>query len=129
MKIVINPNDPSPKYCQLMAQIQRHIVSGALMPGVKLTSVRKLASELAINPMTISRCYQLMEQQGWLERKNGIGMMVARDGLPARMEDRFSYISATLNAFIIDARSIGYSKSEVMLLVMRCWEENDETKS
>lgn len=123
MKIVIDPNDPSPKFRQLMTQIQRQIVAGTLIPGEKLTSVRKLAAELNINPMTISRCYQNMEEEGWLERKRGVGMIVARQGLQDRMEDRFGFIEPTLNTLIADAREVGYSKSEVMALVMQYWEE------
>lgn len=123
MKIVIDPNDPSPKFRQLMTQIQRQIVAGTLIPGEKLISVRKLAAELNINPMTISRCYQNMEEEGWLERKRGVGMIVARQGLQDRMEDRFGFIEPTLNTLIADAREVGYSKSEVMALVMQYWEE------
>ncbi|WP_163392002.1 GntR family transcriptional regulator [Enterovibrio norvegicus] len=123
MKIIIDPQDPSPKFRQLMTQIQRQIVSGVLKPGDKLLSVRKLAAELNINPMTISRCYQLMEKQGWLERKRGVGMLVKRDGLHARMEDRFGFIEPALYALITDAREVGYSKSEVMALVMQHWDE------
>lgn len=123
MKIVIDPHDPSPKFRQLMTQIQRQIVAGTLIPGEKLTSVRKLAAELNINPMTISRCYQNMEEEGWLERKRGVGMIVARQGLQDRMEDRFGFIEPTLNTLIADAREVGYSKSEVMALVMQYWDE------
>ncbi|MBV7298705.1 GntR family transcriptional regulator [Enterovibrio paralichthyis] len=125
MKIIIDPQDPSPKFRQLMTQIQRQIVAGTLIPGEKLTSVRKLAAELNINPMTISRCYQNMEKQGWLERKRGVGMVVAREGLHERMEDRFAFIEPTLKALLEDAREVGYSKSEVMALVMQHWEEDD----
>ncbi|WP_325891379.1 GntR family transcriptional regulator [Grimontia sp. NTOU-MAR1] len=123
MKIVIDPQDPSPKFKQLMTQIQRQIVAGALIPGEKLTSVRKLAAELNINPMTISRCYQSMEEDGWLERKRGVGMIVARQGLQGRMENRFGFIEPRLKALIDDAREVGYSKSEVMALVMQYWED------
>lgn len=123
MKIIIDPHDPSPKFRQLMTQIQRQIVAGTLIPGEKLTSVRKLAAALNINPMTISRCYQKMEKEGWLERKRGVGMIVARQGLQGRMEDRFGFIKPTLNALIADAREVGYSKSEVMALVMQHWDE------
>ncbi|MEZ8141222.1 GntR family transcriptional regulator [Enterovibrio norvegicus FF-33] len=123
MHIVIDPQDPSPKFRQLMTQIQRQIVAGTLKPGDKLTSVRKLAAVLNINPMTISRCYQNMEELGWLERRRGVGMIVAREGLHARMEDRFGFIRPALRALLVDAREVGYSKSEVMALVMQYWDE------
>ncbi|PKF51290.1 GntR family transcriptional regulator [Enterovibrio nigricans] len=125
MKVVIDPQDPSPKFRQLMTQIQRQIVAGTLMPGEKLTSVRKLAAELNINPMTISRCYQIMEKMGWLERRRGIGMIVAREGLNDRMEDRFGFVESKLKTLITDAKEVGYSRSEVMALVMQYWEDEE----
>ncbi|MDD1782032.1 GntR family transcriptional regulator [Enterovibrio sp. ZSDZ35] len=125
MKVVIDPQDPSPKFRQLITQIQRQIVAGTLMPGEKLTSVRKLAVELNINPMTISRCYQIMEKLGWLERRRGIGMIVAREGLNDRMEDRFGFVESKLKTLITDAKEVGYSRSEVMALVMQYWEEEE----
>lgn len=124
MNIFIDPNDPSPKYLQLILQIQRKIVSGTLKPGEKLTSVRKMASELNINPMTISRSYQSMEKEGWLERKKGIGMIVAREGLSARMEDRFTYVENSLKFLILKSKDVGYSKSEIMALLMQYWDED-----
>lgn len=124
MNIFIDPNDPSPKYLQLILQIQRKIVSGTLKPGEKLTSVRKMASKLNINPMTISRSYQSMEKEGWLERKKGIGMIVAREGLSARMEDRFTYVENSLKFLILKSKDVGYSKSEIMALLMQYWDED-----
>ncbi len=122
MKIIIDPQDPCPKYQQLILQIQRYIISGTLKPGEKLISVRKMASMLRLNPMTISRSYQNMEKEGWLTRKNGIGMIVAREGLNKRMEARFTHIEKTINTLIINAKNTGYSKSEIMALVLQNWD-------
>ncbi|MFD2177111.1 GntR family transcriptional regulator [Veronia pacifica] len=125
MKIELDQNDPTPKFRQLIEQVRRLIVGGHLRPGQKLISVRKLAAELKINPMTISRCYQQLEQEGWLERQRGVGMVVAASGLKEKMQDRFSLIENPLRALILDAREVGYSRSELMMLVMQNWGDED----
>lgn len=52
-----------PIYTQLIAQIQQKIVSGALLPGERLPSVRDLASEAGVNPNTMQRALREMERE------------------------------------------------------------------
>ena len=53
--ISINYRDPRPIYVQIMEEMQKLIVSGAIAPDEKMPSVRELAQALAINPNTIQR--------------------------------------------------------------------------
>lgn len=53
------------------------ISSGQLTAGETLPSVREVAGHHAINPMTVSRAYGLLESEGLLERQRGRGMVVA----------------------------------------------------
>ena len=55
--IRLNSHDPRPIYEQIMENLRRLIVSGAMAPDEKLPSVRELAIQLAINPNTIQRAY------------------------------------------------------------------------
>src|SRR6185437_10828918 len=66
----------------------RMIVSGQLAPGDVLPSVRDIAGYHAINPMTVSRAYSLLEAEGQLERLRGKGMAVAAAHRRAQPEDR-----------------------------------------
>lgn len=72
----LNPSTGEPIYRQLLQQIERMISSGQLREGEYLPSVRELASELAVNPMTISKAYSLLENSQLVERIRGKGMMV-----------------------------------------------------
>ena len=54
-----------PIYTQLIAQIQQRIVSGALLPGERLPSVRDLAAEAGVNPNTMQRAMMEMERENW----------------------------------------------------------------
>jgi len=53
------------------------VASGQLAPGSELPSVRELALKHAVNPMTVSKAYTLLEAEGLLERNRGRPMTVA----------------------------------------------------
>ncbi|QIR05004.1 GntR family transcriptional regulator [Salinivibrio costicola] len=124
MRLCLDKNDPTPKFQQLIEQIQRQIASGALRSGERLPSVRVLARELKMNPMTVSRSYQQLAEQGWLERVRGVGMKVSQQARPAEPHQRLQYVQAPLAHFIQVANQAGYSKSEAMALVMAHWESD-----
>jgi GntR family transcriptional regulator len=73
----IQPASPEPIYRQIIAQLQRLISSGQLPPGEPLPSVRDVAGVHGVNPVTVSRAYSLLESEGFLDRRRGIGMVVA----------------------------------------------------
>lgn len=52
-------------------------MSGAISPGDKLPSVRQLAASLAINPNTIQRAYEALEQEGYVYSVPGKGSFAA----------------------------------------------------
>ena len=57
----LSPSSGEPIYRQLIAQIKRMIASGQLKAGEYLPSVRQLATDLEVNPMTISKAYGFLE--------------------------------------------------------------------
>ena len=67
----------TPIYRQIVDQIRRLAITGVLQEGDPIEPVRTLALELKVNPMTVSRAYSQLEQEGILERRRGIGMFVA----------------------------------------------------
>ncbi len=74
----ISTGSPDPIYRQLIEQVRRLVAAGMLAPGDTLPSVRDVAQALAVNPMTVSKAYNLLEMEGVLERIRGQGMQVAR---------------------------------------------------
>src|SRR5512144_1551794 len=79
---ILNPQLGTPIYRQLLEQARRLIASGKLAPGTPLPSVRELAVEHAVNPMTISKAYAMLETEGLLERNRGKPMTVAAQPKP-----------------------------------------------
>lgn len=78
MNFDIAPAAVTPIYRQIVDQVRRLVASGQLAPGDELPSVRTVALEHAINPMTVSKAYSLLEAAGLLERRRGVGMVVAQ---------------------------------------------------
>ena len=66
--IQLNYRDARPIYEQVRDGLRHLVVTGALQAGDKLPSVRALVSSLAINPNTIQRAYESLEQEGYLCR-------------------------------------------------------------
>lgn len=82
---VIRPQSKAPIFEQLKAQILEFISLGILAPNDKLPSVRSLATELSINPNTVSKAYQELELQGYIYTTPGKGCFVADNHLESQI--------------------------------------------
>ena len=72
----ISWNDKEPIYLQLRDRLVELILDGALQEGEPLPSVRHISSEQRINPITVSKAFQLMVDEGLVEKRRGRGMYV-----------------------------------------------------
>ncbi len=76
-----------PIFRQIVDQVRLQIASGLLKPGDELPSIRSLSIPLGVNPMTISKAYNLLVHDNVLERRPGLPLVVAEvDG--NQMADR-----------------------------------------
>ena len=80
MLLQIDHHSGVPIFRQVIDQVRYQIMAGHIKEGDQLTSVRDLSAEIKVNPMTISKAYSLLEAQGLVERRRGVGLFVA--GLP-----------------------------------------------
>ena len=79
-----------PIYRQLMEQIVARILDGSYREGEMLPSVRQLASDFLVNPLTAARAYRELEE--YTEARRGVGLIVkegVRDLLRRREQRRF----------------------------------------
>ena len=123
---VLNPQSGIPIYRQLVEQITRLIAGGHLAPGALLPSVREVALEHAVNPMTISKAYALLEAEGLLERQRGKPMRVAaRRGTQAALTQRLSQLEGSVEQLVLAARQLEIGKKDLVSLVNKKWEDGD----
>lgn len=69
-------NDIEPIYWQLKERTIAMILDGTLAEGDALPSVRAVASDLQLNPITVSKSYQALVDEGLVEKRRGLGMFV-----------------------------------------------------
>lgn len=69
-------NDTQPIYRQLRDRVVHMILDGVLNEGDPLPSVRTVAAEFRVNPLTVLKAYQELVDEGLVETKRGLGMFV-----------------------------------------------------
>ena len=69
-------NDNAPIYRQLKDRVIDMMLDGILKAGDALPSVRQVAAEYQLNPITVSKAYQELVDENLVEKRRGIGMYV-----------------------------------------------------
>jgi len=115
----LNPSSGVPIYRQIVQQARFAIASGGVEPGDRLPSVRAIATQLGVNPMTVSKAYSMLEQAGVVIRRPGIGMVVSEPGV----EDAVEAIATDTQNLVRAARQLGVSRRELVARINRLWEE------
>src|SRR5690349_24763516 len=85
-------NDNAPIYRQLKERVVGMMLDGVLKPGDALPSVRQIAAEYQLNSITVSRAYQELADEGFVEKRRGRSMYAtdgARDNLLSTERERF----------------------------------------
>ncbi|MEM1080911.1 MAG: GntR family transcriptional regulator [Pseudomonadota bacterium] len=85
-------DDNQPIYWQLRERTVAAILDGTLPEGQPLPSVRQVAVDFQINPLTVSKAYQSLVDDALVEKRRGVGMFVvdgARNQLLSSERDRF----------------------------------------
>lgn len=116
-----------PIYRQLVAQVRRCVAGGQLRAGDDMPSVRDLAQALAVNPMTVSKAYGLLETEGLLERRRGLGMVVAAQHQRSRpVADRVALLRPTLEQAARETHELQLSPAQALKLFDQLLEESSE---
>ena len=111
-------DEDQPIYRQLRDRVVAMILEGVLADGDALPSVRNVAAEYRLNPLTVLKGYQELVDEGLVEKKRGRGMFVnsgARDKLLKAERQRFldkewPKVLATIDRLGLDAVDLFESK-------------------
>ncbi|UTY58095.1 GntR family transcriptional regulator [Massilia sp. erpn] len=129
MNFDIAPTSPVPIYKQIVEQVRRMVASGQLAPGEDMPSVRAVAQHHAINPMTVSKAYSMLESEGLLERRRGVGMAVAGQRGKTSMQDKAAMLRPALEAAARMAHQLALSDKEALALFQTCLQEQHNKES
>ncbi len=126
MDFDISPNAPTPIYRQIVEQVRRMVASGQLKAGDALPSVRAVALHHAINPMTVSKAYSLLETEGMVVRLRGVGMAIAEAGGNSSKQDKTAMLRPALASAALMARQLGLSDQDALALFQSCLTDSSE---
>ena len=111
-----------PLYIQIRNQIVLGIAEGKLSAGEKLPTVRALSEECGINMMTVSKAYQLLKQEGYIQTDRRAGAVVSHSEKQA--DPRPETIEG-LKLRLSELRLAGMSKEEALNLCRTLYEEGE----
>jgi GntR family transcriptional regulator len=107
--------DDQPIWRQIKDRVLAAILDGGIKEGEPLPSVRQVALDLQVNPLTVSKAYQELADEGVVERRRGLGMFViegARKDLGA--SERASFLAEEWPLVVTRINRLGLSAQELL---------------
>ncbi|MCM1192108.1 MAG: GntR family transcriptional regulator [Lachnospiraceae bacterium] len=122
--ILLDYRDKRPIYEQVVEKLERLIMGGALETDSKMPSVRAMGMDLAVNPNTIQRAYNQLEQEGYLYTVSGRGSFVApesewREGKKKKMLEEWRLVTER-------AREAGLTREQLAGQLDQIYEEVEQ---
>jgi len=115
MTMTIAWNDSTPIYRQLRDRVVAMILDGVLKQGDALPSVRQVAADFQINPITVSKAYQELVDENLVEKRRGLGMYVTEGARSALMKsERERFLSEEWPPLYARLTRLGLSLQELM---------------
>ena len=124
MQILISNASDRPIYDQIAMQIKEQVLTGALLAGDALPSMRLLAKELRISVITTKRAYEELERDGCIETVAGKGCFVAAKNTEFLREEALRQVETALTNALDTARRAGISGVEVASILNILLEES-----
>lgn len=123
MKLIISSVSGEPIYEQIKNQIRSAIMSGELMAGEALPSLRKLAKELRVSVLTVTRAYNELADEGLVENVQGKGMFVMERGNELMKERARERIMDKLREVSIEAKAADISLLDLLGMFEKAYRE------
>lgn len=85
-------NETQPIFLQIRQRVVELILKGTIKEDEAVPSIRQVAMDLEVNPLTVTKAYQMLADSGVIEKKRGLGMFVktgAREQLLSQEREKF----------------------------------------
>lgn len=113
MDIILSNSSDKPIYEQIASQVKAQILSGTLVAGAKLPSIRALASDLGVSVITTKRAYADLEQLGFICTVQGKGCFVAEGNQELLRENQLCRIEELLAQAATQAEALGVTRDKL----------------
>lgn len=127
MELIISNSSDKPIYEQITSQIKGLILTGELVEGEQLPSIRALANSLRVSAITTKRAYADLEAAGFIETVQGKGSFVAGGNAELIREEQLRQVEGYLGQAIDAGRALGLSREELVEMFELALEEGSQT--
>ena len=108
-------NDSQPIYWQLKERTIAMILDGTLTEGEALPSVRTVASDFQLNPITVSKSYQALVDDDLVEKRRGLGMFIRTGARQKLMEsERQKFLNEEWPAMVLRIQQLGLDTNKLI---------------
>ncbi len=112
--VAIKWNDQQPIYKQLKEKVIELIIDSEVLEGEAVPSVRQVASDYQINPLTVSKAYQELVDESILEKRRGLGMFVKENAREALLtNEKKHFLDIEWPAILKRISRLGFSLTEL----------------
>ena len=102
-----------PIYEQIVREVEKLITLGVLTPGSQIPSVRALAYDLGINPNTVKKAYDMLEENGLIISKSTKGTFISDDVSMAKKQ-KIEELMGKIQDIIKELESYGLTREEII---------------
>lgn len=117
----IDPQSALPLYAQIIEVVKEGILLEELHPGDALPSVRSLANQLKVNSLTIQKAYKLLESEGVIEIKKGVGAFVNKETKPLQKKSKYQIIEEDFYPTVQKAKSMNLELIKIKEIIEKQW--------
>ena len=123
MEILINHKSSEPIYEQICTQINDMVLTGDLVPGEMITSVRVLAKELSIGVLIVQKAYDKLQQEGVIETVVGKGTYITDKNIAFFEDQKNKIIESKVVELIRTAKKYEIKVEDLIKLVQLLYDE------
>ena len=113
MNISIDYTKREPIYEQIVREVEKLITLGVLTPGSQIPRVRTLAYDLGINPNTVKKAYDMLEENGLIISKSTKGTFISDDVSMAKKQ-KIEELMEKIQDIIKELESYGLTREEII---------------
>lgn len=113
MNISIDYTKREPIYEQIVREVEKQITLGILTPETQIPSVRALAYDLGVNPNTVKKAYDVLEENGLIISKSTKGTFISENINKAK-EKKIEELLEQINNTVKELENYGLTKEEII---------------
>jgi len=122
-------NDSQPIYRQLRDRVVTMILEGVLTDGDALPSVRTVAAEYRLNPLTVLKGYQELVDEGLVEKRRGRGMYVREGASKALTKDeRQAFLVEQWPEVVATIRRLDLDLDQLLAMARKQLDDEEKSK-